>query len=93
VAAFRKARNIVRIARQHTVPDWIPRLATTLQLTMFAFCLGGTSLSFAYFEVTYAVIGLLIVLETRILPKAILDHEQQAAELETAIAFADKRRA
>lgn len=75
VATFRKARKIVRVARQHAVPDWIPRLATTLQLTMFAFCLGGASLSFAYFDMTFAVIGLLIVLESRILPAAILESE------------------
>ncbi len=75
-AAFLKARSIVRTARRHNVPDWIPRLATTLQLTLFAFCLGGTSLSFAYFEVTYAVVGLLIVLDARILPAAIRAHEQ-----------------
>jgi probable O-glycosylation ligase (exosortase A-associated) len=76
VATFRKARNIVKTARKHTVPDWIPRLATTLQLTMFAFCLGGASLSFAYFDMTFAVIGLLIVLESRILPAAILESER-----------------
>jgi probable O-glycosylation ligase (exosortase A-associated) len=85
VAGFLKARNIVKIARRHAVPDWIPRLATALQLTMFAFCLGGSSLSFAYFEMIYAVIGLLIVLETRILPAAILalgkETESQQASL------------
>ncbi|MGJ7915218.1 putative O-glycosylation ligase, exosortase A system-associated [Massilia sp. LXY-6] len=83
-AAFQKARNIIRIARKHTVPEWIPRLATTLQLTMFAFCLGGASLSFAYFEMAYAVIGLLIVLESRILPAAILESEQRPDLLKAA---------
>jgi probable O-glycosylation ligase (exosortase A-associated) len=93
VAAFRKARAIVRTARKHTVPDWIPRLATTLQLTLFAFCLGGSSLSFAYFEMMYAVIGLLIVLETRILPAAILQAEQEAQSQESALALPAARRA
>ena len=77
VGAFQKARKIVRIARQHKLPDWLPRLATTLQLTMFAFCLGGSSLSFAYFDLTFAVIGLLIVLESRILPSILLAHQNE----------------
>lgn len=74
VGAFHKARKVVKLALKHKLPTWIPRLATTLQLTMFAFCLGGASLSFAYFDLTFAVIGLLIVLESRILPAAILEH-------------------
>jgi hypothetical protein len=77
--AFYKARNVARTARRLKLPDWIPRLAVTLQLTLFAFCLGGLSLSFAYFDLTFAVIGLLIVLESRILPAAIqeLRHEPE----------------
>jgi len=75
IGAFQKARKVVRVARQHKLPQWLPRLATTLQLTMFAFCLGGSSLSFAYFDLTFAVIGLLIVLESRILPSVLLAHE------------------
>jgi len=88
IGAFRKARRIAKTARQHAVPNWIPRLATTLQLTLFAFCLGGSALSFAYFEMTFAVIGLLIVLETRILPAAILELEQKKQQVEKPVAYA-----
>jgi hypothetical protein len=70
--AFTKARKIVRIARAHPeAPAWIREAATTLQLMMFAFAVGGAALSFAYFELAFAVIGMLIVLEKRILPAAI----------------------
>jgi probable O-glycosylation ligase (exosortase A-associated) len=70
--AFAKARKIVRIARAHPeAPAWIREAATTLQLVLFAFCVGGAALSFAYFELAFAVIGMLIVLEQRILPAAI----------------------
>jgi probable O-glycosylation ligase (exosortase A-associated) len=68
---FAKARKIVRIGRARHVPDWIPRLATTLQLSLFAFCVGGAALSFAYFDLTFAIMGLVIALESRILPNAI----------------------
>jgi probable O-glycosylation ligase (exosortase A-associated) len=71
LGAFFKARRVVRLARIHPVPEWIGRAAITLQLTLFAFCVGGASLSFAYFDLTFAAIGLLIVLEQRILPAAI----------------------
>lgn len=86
LAAFLKARKITQVGRANGVPGWIPRVATTLQLTMFAFVLGGLTLSFAYFDLTYAVIGLLIVLETRILPAAI-----EQAKRERALALESKR--
>jgi probable O-glycosylation ligase (exosortase A-associated) len=71
LGAFFKARRVVRLARIHPVPEWIGRAAITLQLSLFAFCVGGAALSFAYFDLTFAAIGLLIVLEQRILPAAI----------------------
>ncbi len=71
VGSFAKARKIVRVARANKAPDWIPRLATDLQLSLFAFCVGGAALSFAYFDLTFAIMGLLIVLESRILPASL----------------------
>lgn len=71
VGSFAKARKIVRVVRARNAPDWIPRLATALQLSLFAFCIGGAALSFAYFDLTFAIMGLLIALESRILPAAI----------------------
>jgi probable O-glycosylation ligase (exosortase A-associated) len=76
LATFRTARRIVRVSRQHNVPDWIPNVAKTLQLSMFGFCVGGAALSFAYFDLTYAIIGLLVVLNTRILPAAIAESKK-----------------
>jgi probable O-glycosylation ligase (exosortase A-associated) len=71
LGAFLKARRVIRIARAASVPDWITRVATALQLSLFAFCVGGAALSFAYFDLTFAAVGLLIVLDQRILPAAI----------------------
>jgi hypothetical protein len=87
VGAFTKARKIVRIARAHPqAPAWIREAATTLQLVLFAFCVGGAALSFAYFELAFAVIGMLIVLEKRILPAAI-GQPVRAGKLRFAPAF------
>jgi probable O-glycosylation ligase (exosortase A-associated) len=70
VGAFRKAGRIARSVRLQGGPAWIRTLATMLQLSIFSFALGGAALSFAYFDLLFALIGLLIVLEARILPAA-----------------------
>lgn len=66
--AFFKAGAIARKSKRLGAPEWIGNLATMLQLSIFAYALGGAALSFAYFELFYAIIGLLIVLDLRILP-------------------------
>jgi probable O-glycosylation ligase (exosortase A-associated) len=73
--AFIKAGLIARKVRKLDGPQWIGSLATMLQLCIFAFALGGAALSFAYFELFYAIIALLIVLEARILPAALRRQE------------------
>ncbi|MES2900183.1 MAG: putative O-glycosylation ligase, exosortase A system-associated [Pseudomonadota bacterium] len=71
--AFMKVRRVAAKVKRYKGPEWIATLATMLQLVIFAFCLGGAALSFAYFELVYAVFGLILVLETRILPRFIDD--------------------
>lgn len=68
---FMGARRVAQKARAHVETAWIVSLGTMLQLCIFAFCLGGAGLSFAYFELMYALFGMVIVLETRILPAAL----------------------
>jgi probable O-glycosylation ligase (exosortase A-associated) len=71
LSAFILARSVVKRARMLPATLWIARLATMIQLSIFAFCLGGAALSFAYFELLYALCGIIVVLDTRILPAAI----------------------
>ena len=71
VAAFRRAHTIARAARKQVETAWIASVATMCQLCIFAFCLGGAALSFAYFELMFALYGLIVVLDYRILPAAI----------------------
>lgn len=70
LGAFLTASRIARSIKRDGGPHWIRKLATMLQLCLFAFALGGAALSFAYFELTFAIFGLLIVLEKRILPRS-----------------------
>jgi probable O-glycosylation ligase (exosortase A-associated) len=66
--AFLKAGRIARKAKLLGAPEWIRSLTAMLQLSIFSFALGGAALSFAYFELYFAIIALLIVLDSRILP-------------------------
>ncbi|MES2018758.1 MAG: putative O-glycosylation ligase, exosortase A system-associated [Pseudomonadota bacterium] len=68
---FLSARALTRLARQYSETHWIASVGTMLQLCLFAFCVGGAALSFAYFEVLFALCGLAVVLEKRILPAAL----------------------
>lgn len=77
-ATFMKARSVIKRARMHEETNWIARLVTMIQLCIFAFCLGGAALSFAYFELLYALCGIILVLDTRILPAAIAAAGRQA---------------
>ena len=69
--AFFKAGAIARKTKRLDGPEWIGNAATMLQLSIFAYALGGAALSLAYFELFYAIIALLIVLDLRILPAAL----------------------
>jgi probable O-glycosylation ligase (exosortase A-associated) len=77
---FRKARQIAVRASKLKAPAWIASCATMLQLVIFAFCLGGAALSFAYFELIFAVFGMLVVIETRILPAAVAAQQRELQE-------------
>lgn len=65
---FFVARSVAIKAKKFAETAWIASLATMLQLSIFVFCLGGAGLSFAYFDLLFAICGLVVVLHTRILP-------------------------
>jgi probable O-glycosylation ligase (exosortase A-associated) len=66
-SAFFKAGSVSRKARRLGAPAWLPLAASMLQLSVFAFAVGGAALSLAYFDLTFAIFGLIVVLETRML--------------------------
>lgn len=77
--AFFKAGSVARRARKLGAASWLSTLATMLQLSIFAFCLGAAALSFAYFDLIFALFGLVIVLEQRLLPAAVAARPAPAA--------------
>jgi len=68
---FFKASLLSRKVKRLGGPEWIRNLASMLQLSLFAYALGGAALSFAYFELYWAIVALIIVLEARVLPAAL----------------------
>jgi len=69
--AFLKAGSVARRARKLGAPDWLRTAASMVQLSIFAFALGAAALSFAYFDLIFALVALVVVLEKRLLPAAL----------------------
>ena len=68
ISTFLKAGAVVRKARRGGAPEWLRTMATMLQLSVFAFALGGAGLSFAYVDLIFCLFGLVLVVEKRLLP-------------------------
>lgn len=69
LVSFRTAGKVAARARAQNAEPWISSLATMLQLSIFAFSLGGAALSFAYFDLIFAIFGIVVVLDKKILPQ------------------------
>lgn len=59
---FRNSAMIRRKTRKRAELSWAYDLAGMLQLTLFVFCLGGSALSFAYYDGLWICAGLLSVM-------------------------------
>ena len=58
VATFLDCARAKRRARRRPELEWAYDLANMLQLSLFAFCLGGSALSLAYYDVFFIWVGL-----------------------------------
>ncbi|THC41677.1 putative O-glycosylation ligase, exosortase A system-associated [Massilia sp. Mn16-1_5] len=85
VTAFFKAGAIVRQARRAGAPAWLRNLGTMLQLSVFAFALGGAALSFAYVDLIFCLFGLIVVVEKRLLPATLRQMAETGALPQTAV--------
>ena len=79
--SFLKAGKVARKARRAGAPAWLTLAATMVQLSIFAFAVGGAALSLSYFDLLFALFGLVVVLETRVLAALV----PQAGAASTAI--------
>jgi probable O-glycosylation ligase (exosortase A-associated) len=74
--SFFKAGKIAKKVREVNGPEWLISLATMLRLSIFTYAVGGAALSFAYFDMIYAIYALVIVLEYRFLPEIISNSKK-----------------
>lgn len=75
-AAFFKAGAISRINSKNSGPEWFSNLSTMLRLSIFTYAVGGAALSFAYFDMIYAFIALVVILDKKILPRLMQEKLQ-----------------
>ena len=66
--SFINAGVIAKRCRNANGPVWIVNLATMLRLSIFTYAVGGAALSFAYFDMSFALFAIVIVLEHKFLP-------------------------
>ncbi len=64
---FSKLRRVAKVSRKIKAPEWMADVAVTLQLSLASFCLGGAALSFAYFDLTFAIFAVVSVLSSTFL--------------------------
>jgi probable O-glycosylation ligase (exosortase A-associated) len=57
-SAFFNCSRVKRLARGRPELEWAFDLADMMQLSLFAFCLGGSALSLAYYDVFFIWVGL-----------------------------------
>lgn len=73
--AFFKAGTIASKVRKANGPEWLISLASMLRLSIFTYAVGGAALSFAYFDMIYAIFAMVIVLEFQFLPTFLKSKE------------------
>ena len=77
ISSFLRAGAIADKVRATCGPEWLINLSTMLKLSIFGYAIGGAALSFAYFDMIYAIFALIIVLENKFLPAPIMSQEPQ----------------
>jgi probable O-glycosylation ligase (exosortase A-associated) len=75
-SAFFKAGAIVKKIRNARGPEWAISLVTMLRLSIFTYAVGGAALSFAYFDLIFAIFAIVVVLEYKFLPAIIRDGKR-----------------
>lgn len=75
---FMKTSAIVKKNRLAKGPEWFNHLATMLRLSIFTYAVGGAALSFAYFDMFYALVGLVIVMDKKILPDLLQKNKNES---------------
>ncbi len=67
VTAYRKAGKVAKEARKTNQDKSIINLSGLLKVSLVAYCAGGAGVSLAYFDMFYAIIAMIFVIDHRLL--------------------------
>lgn len=80
LTAFRKANAIIKRAKQTNQDKETVNLCRLLKVSLLAYCAGGAGVSLAYFDMLYALMAVMYVIDHRIIPKQLLKQELSSYE-------------
>ncbi|MCJ8321270.1 MAG: putative O-glycosylation ligase, exosortase A system-associated [Colwellia sp.] len=68
--AYRNAGRVARLAKKTHQDESIIRLCSLIRVSLIAFCAGGAGVSLAYFDMFYAIIAVIYVVEYKIINRS-----------------------
>jgi probable O-glycosylation ligase (exosortase A-associated) len=74
---FVKNGYVIKQGRKIGAPPWMMDAAVVLQLSLFVFCVGGLTLSFAYFDMVYMLFALSAILHGTIFAEYEASYKRQ----------------
>ncbi len=75
LTAFRKASAIIKRAKLTNQDIETVNLCRLLKVSLLAYCAGGAGVSLAYFDMLYALLAIMYVIDHRIIPESMLAHK------------------
>jgi len=90
--SWSKAGKAAKTIRKAGGARWLSTVATSIQLSIFSFAVGGAALSFAYFDLIFTLFGLVIIIEYRLVPAELkrLARVKAAVDIDSAMATQTK---
>ena len=67
ITAYRKASRVAKQAKEANHNESIIKLCSLLKVSLIAYCAGGAGVSLAYFDMFYAILAIIFVIDHRLL--------------------------
>jgi probable O-glycosylation ligase (exosortase A-associated) len=67
ITAYRKAGRVAKIAKETHQDENIIKLCSLVKVSLVAYCAGGAGVSLAYFDMFYAILAIVFVIEHRLI--------------------------
>jgi O-antigen ligase len=67
VTAYRKAGRVAKLAKKTHQDESIIKLCSLVKVSLVAYCAGGAGVSLAYFDMFYAILAIVFVIEHRLI--------------------------